>query len=234
MSKTQKFIIAIAFILLGHLIWAIVSLETSPLYYLSADINSTINENSWALRGQIGDILSGHFSALAFLAVGYSLILQQKANKQTSASLRMQWKELKEARKESKLQTEEFFIANMNVKFDRYYKMFDSQVERIVSTNVVNDYISSKRIMTTSESYEPNIRYNFNRSCNEIDALLQIINAIHTDIINLQNTYPQASQNFLSELELKARCTYALHDINAHYKEPSKSECLVFTEFFKV
>ncbi|MDD2791500.1 MAG: hypothetical protein PHU40_12670 [Sulfurimonas sp.] len=202
----------------------------------------------WAIRGQMGDILSGHFSALAFLAVALSVFLQNEANRQMklafvqqsealvlqSKSLEAQIEELQQSRKESERQTEEFFIANMNVKLDRYYKMFDNQVERIVSTNVVSDYISSKKIMTTSESVELNIRYNFNRSCNEIDTLLQIINAIHTDIRNLQNTYPQASQNFLSELKLKALCTRALHDIKTHYKEPSISRCIFFTEFFKV
>jgi hypothetical protein len=193
------------------------------MYTHSLDSNSTDVSDmtqQWAIRGQMGDILSGHFSALAFLAVALSVFLQNEANRQI--------------RDDMKKQEERSFIANINVKFDRYYKMFDSQVERIVSTNVVSDYISSKKIMATSASVEFNIQYNFNRSCNEIDTLLQIINAIHRDIRNLQNTYPQASQNFLSELKLKALCTRALHDIRTHYKEPSISGCIFFTEFFKV
>ncbi|MDP2850494.1 MAG: hypothetical protein Q8O20_05410 [Sulfuricurvum sp.] len=42
------------------------------------DLNAT---DGWEQRGQWGDMLSGHFAALAFLAVAYSIYMQQKESK---------------------------------------------------------------------------------------------------------------------------------------------------------
>ena len=128
-----------------NLVWTVVYVDTAPLYWLSSLSSTLVNTETnttvatqvidqWAIRGQIGDIMSGHFSALAFLAVALSIIYQSEANEQMresidkqeealiqqgvalgvqSDSLKAQIKELQESRVESSKQTEEFFINNM-------------------------------------------------------------------------------------------------------------------------
>ena len=51
------------------------------------DLNAT---QGWTERGQWGDMLSGHFSALAFLAVSYTIYLQKKDLKNQEESLKNQ------------------------------------------------------------------------------------------------------------------------------------------------
>lgn len=129
--KFVKVVIAIfVIIVLVNLIITILSVNNSPIVFLSGDNIENI-ENLWEIRGQIGDILSGHFAALAFFAVAFSIILQNESNKHMkksidkqeesliqqskalkiqSNSLEAQIRELQESRKGSKKQTEEFLL----------------------------------------------------------------------------------------------------------------------------
>lgn len=207
------------FILLLNLLVTVLGIEYSPFYWLSNftydslplvqnDVITNSVTDKWAIRGQIGDIMSGHFSALAFLAVALSIVYQIEANKQMresiekqenalkqneiaiqqtkksieqqtqanleqakstlqqakaielqaksisqqnealklqSISLEAQIKELKETRIESSKQTEEFFIQNMNIKLDRYYKILDTEVEKFLNKE---DFIKLSNLIT--------------------------------------------------------------------------------------
>lgn len=55
--------------------------DVSILQFLVTDQESQWKTN-WSIRGQWGDALSGHFSALAFMAVAYSIFLQRQDIKQ--------------------------------------------------------------------------------------------------------------------------------------------------------
>gem|GEM_PF-2879798 len=59
-----------------------------------ADLNTS---DGWAQRGQWGDVLSGHFSALAFIALALSIYIQGK-------TLKIQQEELDRQKEELKLQ----------------------------------------------------------------------------------------------------------------------------------
>lgn len=169
----KNLLIVLMIVLFGNLIWTAVFVETAPLYWLSSIINADINStlatpaiDKWAIRGQIGDVMSGHFSALAFLAVALSIIYQSEANQQMrvsidkqeealmqqsialgvqSKSLEAQIEELKESRAESTKQTEEFFINNMNTKLDRYYKLLEKEVDNVLSPS---DYINLSSVVS--------------------------------------------------------------------------------------
>lgn len=267
MLKILQWIIGgFACILLINLVWTVSSLDHSIMYLVSSSLDNNASEtikdfkDSWAIRGQMGDILSGHFSALAFLAVAFSIILQNEANRKMqmsiekqdkaleqqekslqqqskalevqSESLKAQIEELQQSRKESKRQTEEFFIANMNVKLDRYYKMLDSQIEQVVSKNLVDSYISNKKIMKNNQSYDPSVKKAFLESINAIETIILILNNIYKEILDLGKDYPNAYQSFIDELTVKALSTQVLHQINVNYNESTKNQCRVF-EFFK-
>lgn len=96
--------IAILLIII-NLIWTIFNLDTAPLIKWSNEI-LTCDTDEWALRGQIGDIMSGHFSALAFLAVALSIIFQYEANKQMRKSIEKQEEAINQTKKSIEQQTE--------------------------------------------------------------------------------------------------------------------------------
>jgi len=150
-----------------NLLWTVSYLDNSPLLQISQDV---LNEKTdrWALRGQIGDIMSGHFSALAVLSVALSILLQYEANNQMKNSLTVQAKsldaqieELKSASKESKRQTEEFFIQNMNTKMDRYYKLVDDIAKGLFSGDKVLDVSNALTKKRLGKPYDDELITNY-------------------------------------------------------------------------
>ncbi len=109
MKKVVVSIIAVFIILLlGNLVWTVVSVETSlPLKWSHSIIenNATVSDK-WAIRGQIGDIMSGHFAALAFLGVALSIFLQVEGNKQMRESIEKQERAIKQQKVSIEKQTE--------------------------------------------------------------------------------------------------------------------------------
>lgn len=101
----KNIIFTFILLIIINLLWTVISLESSPLVQLSNKI-LTCDTDEWALRGQIGDIMSGHFSALAFLAVALSIIFQYEANKQMRESIEKQEEAINQTKKSIEQQTE--------------------------------------------------------------------------------------------------------------------------------
>lgn len=268
LKKLQWTIGLVAFLLLVNLVCTVVSLDHSFMYFISATDDNNASEtvkdfkDSWAIRGQMGDILSGHFSALAFLAVAFSILLQNEANRKMqtsiekqdksleqqdrslqqqskalevqSESLKAQIEELQQSRKESERQTEEFFIANMNVKLDRYYKMLDAQIALVINNKSVHEYIYLKELAKDSnDGFSEQYFIDFTRLCNEISSIIIILNQIMLEVKYLAQKSPQAYEDFMTELRIKVINCNILHEIKVSFNEPIKDSCMVFDEFFK-
>lgn len=263
LSTNQKSIAISIFVTLVLLLvwnlWTMINhLDTSYMYTHSLESNSTDTldmAQQWAMRGQMGDILSGHFSALAFLAVALSVFLQNEANRQMklslvqqskalevqSESLKAQIEELQQSRKESERQTEEFFIANMNVKLDRYYKMLDYEIEKIEKTELIKNYVDNKALLEMNEGegnlyshllvVNNNAKSEFEESSLQIKLFLMIIAHIYTEIENLKEDYPNAYQNFMDELKVKTLSTNVINELNTHLDDASKQNCTIFKFF---
>ncbi len=192
-------LVIISVVLVVNLGFSLFAIDNTVMTWINGkELDVTKTTDLWGIRGQIGDILAGHFSALAVFAIAYSIILQVEANKQMRESIDKQEKalrhtetniqqqtesnieqatstlqqakaielqaksieqqnealriqsetlegqieELKASREESKKQTEEFFIQNMNVKLDRYYKMIESNVNSIVPQDEVVTFMN--------------------------------------------------------------------------------------------
>lgn len=196
------------------LFWTILSFETSPFYFFSIDTYpffelSDEEINIWAIRGQIGDILAGHFSALAFVGIAYSLYLQNKANKQVQ---------------------EEFLINNMNVKLDRYYKILDKNLE-IVTEKYLYDYLGMISNISEFSKLNPN-QYNqqnkdkideFKKITNDqstkIRPVVTTLNFIYDEIIKIKKTSPLAYQTYIEELRLRLHSNEIFRTINTKIDE---------------
>lgn len=219
MLKMLQWIIGgFACILLINLVWTVTSLDHSIMYLVSSSLDNNASEtikdfkDSWAIRGQMGDILSGHFSALAFLAVAFSIILQNEANRKMqisiekqdkaleqqdkslqqqskalevqSESLKAQIEELQQSRKESEKQTEEFFIANMNVTLDRYYTILSEKYKPFAQTV---ERLGGSIVYNTPEVYEYCVTLDF----------------IYNELLAISDKYPNSYRIFIQELRLR-------------------------------
>lgn len=235
----KKLLIVLMIVLFGNLIWTAVFVETAPLYWLSSIINADINStlatpaiDKWAIRGQIGDVMSGHFSALAFLAVALSIIYQSEANQQMrvsidkqeealmqqsialgvqSKSLEAQIEELKESREESSKQTEEFFINNMNTKLDRYYKLLEKEVDNVLSNDA---YMHLASVVTKKMRGE----FVSDKEYQEINTFVGLSKNVHDILeiiyqeIHLISEESNAFKQFYREFKLRIEVD---HKINA-------------------
>lgn len=210
MAKARNLIITLGVILLTNLIWTTWSYDYSPLYMISSITNNS--EPSWAIRGEIGDMLSGHFSALAFLAVAYSIILQNEANKQMRESIKLQSDEIKLATEESTKQTEEFFINNMNVKLDRYYKLLEEKVDKL-DNNFMDEYSEemakihlTKHSSTIGQYNIDERQFHYKTATN----IYEIINHIYRELEFIKTDYIEAYRVMIDELYLRIVTDYKL------------------------
>ncbi len=120
-------------------------------------------EKTWAFRGQVGDILAGHFTAISMLFIVYSLLLQHKSVEQMGESITQQSKAINQQstaiqqqsealinqQKEIKLQTDaltaqikemeaqkkEFETSNIQNRFQGYFIRLDILSDSIVFTD---------------------------------------------------------------------------------------------------
>jgi len=262
------------------LFWTILSFETSPFYFFSIDTYpffelSDEEINTWAVRGQIGDILAGHFSALAFFAIALSIYFQSEGNnklqksieqqedsinqqkdalKIQSDALKAQIEELKESREESKKQTEEFFISNMNVKLDRYYRLLDENLEK-VSDDFYTDYeksINKLEDLLKTEIKDPvgnasnmngvitkeglqkdhdkkieNSKINKSNFEIQIKKLIMILNLIYDEIEMLKGRYDILYQRYHQELKLRLDLHKVFLEIKKSFEDADK--CRAFS-----
>lgn len=275
-------------LLLTNLLLTVLGVEYAPLYWISnftydslpleqATELTNSNIEKWALRGQIGDIMSGHFSALAVLAVAYSITLQVEANqkmaeaiekqkealkqtqetifqqkisieKQTEANLeqakstlqqakaielqaksieqqnealkvqsetlKAQIEELTESRKESEKQTEEFYIQNMNVTLDRYYKFLYEELSKI-HVSSPEEYKRYKNTVVSSE----NIKVAKIKIQKRIQKISNILASIFVVIKDSEYTSNKAYHMFTEELMLRLNSSSSLSNINKYCPE---------------
>lgn len=210
-KKNIAICIFLVFVLfLGWNLWNVINhLGSSYMYMHSKDTNltdATTMAEQWAIRGQMGDILSGHFSALAFLAVALSVYIQNQANRQMKKSIEQQDVIIQN-------QTKEFFISDMNVKLDRYYKLLDGYIDDVVSSNAINNYEDVKKAYNTGG--HPDI----NR--NKMTAVILTHNMIYKEINKLKAIYPEVYQGFIDEFHLKSANSYILFKIDGVYDKPN-------------
>ncbi len=113
----------IAFGILIHLLLTVISPSWTPLLILAIDdINTTTTTSDlWSIRGQIGDVLAGHFTALAVIGLAITIT-------QMKESLDKQDKLLDEQKSSSQKQINILIEENNEAK-ERHNATMDSQKE---------------------------------------------------------------------------------------------------------
>jgi hypothetical protein len=109
----------------------LVSLPTHFVFPYSLEANSS--ERFWAQRGQWGDMLSGHFAAMAFILLFYTAMLQRR--------------ELKEMRAEAAQQTAEFRTQTTYMKYDRLFNQLRQYIDGVYIRQSQSQEIKIKGIL---------------------------------------------------------------------------------------
>lgn len=104
-NKLKPTIYILIGVLIAHFFWSVFLLDSAPLFQFS-DSNRTLAIENWAIRGQIGDVMAGHFAALAFLAVALSITFQVEANRQMRESIAKQEESIRQQKESIEKQTE--------------------------------------------------------------------------------------------------------------------------------
>jgi len=188
----------IIIIILLNLLLTSISPTWSILNIFSLDnmINKT-STDYWSIRGQIGDVLSGHFAALAFIALLISISKMQESITKQDEAIKMQQKYIKKQEFENhffKLY-DEFELELKYIKKEGIFKKYSHQIRDIEITNIkkFNEYIY------LGKNY-PKSYFNL---------LIFVLKYIYENQKD-NNTYKFLIKNKLSNLDL----TYiALHDM---------------------
>ncbi len=188
----------IIIVILLNLLLTSISPTWSILNIFSLDnmINKT-STDYWSIRGQIGDVLSGHFAALAFIALLITISKMQESITKQDEAIKMQQKYIKKQEFENH--------------FFKLYDEFELELKYIKKEAIFESYshqIGNDKI-TNIEKFKEWIylRKNYPKSYfNLLNFALKYIYENQKD----DNTYKFLIKNKLSNLDL----TYiALHDI---------------------
>ena len=201
----------IAILIFSNLLLSILSPEYSLLNLLSFDtIDKTkLETDLWSIRGQIGDILSGHFTALAFIGLLFSLdkqsksiiqmqksinqnsntmLLQNKSIKQQSEALSLQIEEFKQQTIVFENQAEELSNQRKEMEVSKLYRQFEfyySQLEDLKKNTIYykkdEKHKNFNNLISDMKSHE-----NCFINENDLSIILDYYNFIHTEIKNIQ------------------------------------------------
>lgn len=129
-DKPYKIII---FLILLNLLLTIFSPNFSLINLLSLESNLIIKENNttdfWAMRGQIGDLIAGHFTALAFIGILINITQMRRSLDKQDEAIKIQQKEMQNQQVEMKATTQSLelqakLIEKQNFE-NTFFKMLD-------------------------------------------------------------------------------------------------------------
>lgn len=140
-----------------------------------------------------------------------ALVQQGEALKVQSDSLKAQIEELQQSREESSKQTEEFFIQNMNVKLDRYYKLLDEK--RKDAEKVIN------LLSTGDVHFHPSQE-------GTVNSYLNVLEFLYEEILVIKETYPHAFKVFIGEFAFRIQNDKYIRGLYLTYRD--RFECKAF------
>ncbi|RKY52818.1 MAG: hypothetical protein DRP93_07520, partial [Candidatus Neomarinimicrobiota bacterium] len=110
------------------------------LQYIDNNTTNNVAEK-WAIRGQIGDILAGHGTVIAFLLLIYNIRQQSESLTSLKSSLQLQEKSLNSQNEalqintqEYRLQVEEFKIMNTQNKVYKLFNKIEKEMDQLEYT----------------------------------------------------------------------------------------------------
>ena len=200
---------------------------SSIVAQMNNDTNTT-TKDLWEMRGQMGDVLSGHFTALAFIGLLISLQYQRKSIVQMGTTINQQNENLiKQSEalhlqiEEFHRQTEEFEHQTTEFKINNYLQIIERNYSRLNDLEASFTYYDSNN--DKDKSYR-NLLHNLDKSLQiafrDLEMLVSQLKIIEK---NIQFVY-------LADIKGTLENEYNIYK-NLYYKD--KIESMIYYTFFK-
>ena len=228
-EKNKKDFLVIGLIIFGSVIFInlILTLNNpclSLVNTISCDTNTT--KELWEMRGQMGDVLSGHFTALAFIGLLISLQYQRKSIEQMGTTINQQNENLiKQSEalhlqiEEFHRQTEEFEHQTTEFKISNYLQIIERNYSRLNDLEASFTYYDSSN--RKHESYRNLL--NEKNSTTAFRDLEMLVSQLKIIEINIQFVH-------LPEIKETLENEYNIYK-DLYYK--NKIESIIYGIFFK-
>lgn len=151
--------------------------------------NNTVTANDfWSIRGQIGDLIAGHFTALAFIGILINITQMRKSLDKQDEAIRIQQKEMQNQQKEMKATTKSLelqakLIEKQNFE-NTFFKMLDLYIN--IQNNVkFKDY--SKNVEKIGD--EAFFQYFALLTNDESNLLLKDFNKVNAEFMGGNHIY---------------------------------------------
>jgi len=170
-----SFLIIVVLLDLGFTLYSnhtILFFTTAPFL----DLNAT---QGWAERGQWGDMLSGHFSALAFLAVAYTVYLQKQdlKNRSNFDSFKMTLELINDIKENSILLT-----SKTNTSLTSHLEKLLVSIHKKENLETIDFYSKSKHDILLVESFIETLKMlKHDLSATQVNIILKKSSLIETE-----------------------------------------------------
>ncbi|WP_345972801.1 FlxA-like family protein [Sulfurimonas diazotrophicus] len=222
-----------------------------PKVYVSLGLatSNILNDNDvWAFRGQIGDVLAGHFTAISMLFVLWGLLQQQESIKQMNTSIEKQTEALTNQQEEIRLQNEslqaqvsemqaqkeemkqqkiEFERSNILATYERYFNRL-SHLINAFEFDIVQSTTFHRQGLAALWKYKDTLEiYKVSDTVQEdLGKILAYLNYIYMNIQQIEKQHEKTKAILMSDLQQYLRqinfsetaSIFALLFINKHPK----------------
>lgn len=229
-NKIVFYILLIALIIFGLVIFINLILTLiDPYLSLVAQMNNETNttKDLWEMRGQMGDVLSGHFTALAFIGLLISLQYQRKSIEQMSTTIKQQNESfLKQSEAlnlqivEFKQQTEEFEHQTTEFKISNYLQIIERNYSRLNELEASFTYTIGQNKYNSYRDLLNNLDKSTRIAFRDLEMLVSQLKIIET---NIQFVH-------LDKIKETLENEYNVYK-DLYYKD--KIESIIYSVFFK-
>lgn len=193
----------------------LLSLETN----LNLEDTKTTTNDFWSIRGQIGDLIAGHFTALAFIGILINITQMRKSLDKQDEAIKIQQKEMQNQQLEMKATTKSLelqakLIEKQNFE-NTFFKMLDLYIN--IQNNVKFKDYEKKLEVVGDEAF---LQYTFFWSSQSPEEPISI------DIFNeLNKTFTKRNHIFLSHyFRTLYRIIKYVDEYDDKYNQISKSD----------
>ncbi len=153
-DKPYKVII---FLILLNLLLTIFSPNFSLINLLSLESNLVIKGNStsefWAMRGQIGDLIAGHFTALAFIGILINITQMRRSLDKQDEAIKIQQKEMQNQQLEMRATTQSLELQAKLIEKQNFENTFFKMLDLYINIQKSIIYKNGKQVYNGDEAF---------------------------------------------------------------------------------
>lgn len=218
-DKPYKVII---FLILLNLLLTIFSPNFSLINLLSLESNLVIKENStsefWAMRGQIGDLIAGHFTALAFIGILINITQMRRSLDKQDEAIKIQQKEMQNQQLEMRATTQSLELQAKLIEKQNFENTFFKMLDLYINIQKSVRFNQNEKICLGDEAFYEYASFWLHHTNDSNNLLLKKFNELNDDF--MRNNHIYLSHYFRTLY----RIIKFVHNYNDEYNQIDKKE----------